>query len=199
VPVAPWHDRSPTDRVLARIGAHHFAVTRPEDLPRLLAVAEARKRQHTDGGRAAPDPDTWAEALLSMGEGKLLSLELEGGRRFVRGGQVEAWPVRAQASVRTTDPEQGPVRVRIQASGEFDSPDQARKALRFWDMVRQDYANNLGVRALGMSSPLSQAELEAQGNEVLFETELQLRQVRFALDFVEGSFDRGAMPGARTP
>lgn len=48
VEVAPWHDRDETERIIAIIGPRHFLICRPEDLPRVLAVARNRAAE-TDG------------------------------------------------------------------------------------------------------------------------------------------------------
>ncbi|HEY2736640.1 MAG TPA: hypothetical protein VGI70_21720, partial [Polyangiales bacterium] len=79
IPVAPWHSADATARVLALIGPRLFAITREEDLGRVLAVARSLARR-----KHLADADA-TQALVSMGERELLGLSVENARAFVRG------------------------------------------------------------------------------------------------------------------
>ena len=53
--VAPWHNLDETPRVLALIAPQQFAITRSEDLPRVLQVARALSaRRAREGARRDP-------------------------------------------------------------------------------------------------------------------------------------------------
>jgi hypothetical protein len=82
VKTAPWHNLDSTPRTIALLSTHVFSISRNQDLKRVLAMAKARELRD-------PSKDEWlaargAEALLSMGPEEVLSVEVEGARRFVR-------------------------------------------------------------------------------------------------------------------
>jgi len=70
VPVAPWHDRDRTVREVALLGGGVFAITRPEDLPALLAVARARAGGDDDDGGSTEDGAGGGEGGETTGEGE---------------------------------------------------------------------------------------------------------------------------------
>ncbi|MFW6067681.1 MAG: hypothetical protein ACOC97_05025 [Myxococcota bacterium] len=190
VPVADWPDQDATRRVIAVIGPEHFAISRPQDLPRVLAVAQARQdAQRADGGTDEPRPDVgaWGDALLSMGEDEALTLEVEGARHFVRGPMRERFPSRLRLAV----VDAGGGRVKLTGEGTYEDADQARAALDYADRVRSAYARNTFVRLAGVARPLEEATLELDDEVLRFETELGLGQIRLALGYVEGLLARG--------
>lgn len=190
VPVAPWPDRDATERVIALIGDQHFTISRSDDLPRVLAVAQARRAEKTDGGAAAPDADDWGEALLSLEEGEALTLEVEGARHFVRGPMADRFPTRLRLAVSETPTG----RVKLTGEGTYGSERNAEEARDYANGVREAYARNTFVRLSGMARPLEEAELAVEGPLLRFETELTLGQVRMMLGYVEGFLSRGRPP-----
>jgi hypothetical protein len=188
--VARWPNADATERVIALVGPQAFTITRSEDLPRVIAVARERRREaerlaHETG---APVPDD-AAALLSMVEGEVVSLEIEGARAFVR-GNANAIPVRARGAA--TELEGGVVAIR--AEGSFDDDAQAEAARAFWDRMRASYARNPLVALVGLSSALERATLRSEGATIFFETQLEPRQVAFALRYLRGMFERPRAP-----
>ncbi|MFW5875905.1 MAG: hypothetical protein ACOCXM_04155 [Myxococcota bacterium] len=191
VPVAPWPDRDTTERVIALIGDQHFTISRSDDLPRVLAVAQARQaRQTDDGGTPAPNVDDWGEALLSLEEGEALTLEVEGARHFVRGPMADRFPTRLRLAVSETPTG----RVKLTGEGTYGSEEDAEEARDYANGVREAYARNTFVRLSGMSGPLEEAELSVDDELLRFETELTLGQVRMMLGYVEGFLSRGRPP-----
>lgn len=197
VPVAPWPDRDATRRMIALIGQHQFTISRPEDLKRVLAVAQARqKSRHRPSHDDAPNPEKWGEALLSMGDGEALSLEVEGARHFVRGPMATRFPTRLRiAVVQLSDG-----RVQLNGQGTYDSPEEARAALDFAERVRQAYAHQMLLRLMGMASPLEDAQLKVDGSTLDFQTDLTLAQIRLVLGYVQGVISQQQRaPGPNAP
>jgi len=192
--VAPWPDADETERVIALVGPQSFTITRSEDLPRVIAVARERRREAERLARetGAPVPDD-AAALLSMVEGEVVSLEVEGARAFVRGA-TDAIPVRARGAA--TEREGGVVAIR--AEGSFEDDARAEAACAFWERMRTSYARNPLVALVGLASALDRATLRAEGATIFFETQLEPRQVAFALRYLRGMLER-PRPGARPP
>ncbi|KPK52213.1 MAG: hypothetical protein AMJ63_10030 [Myxococcales bacterium SG8_38_1] len=108
VPTAPWLNQDQTPRTIALLSPHHFSITRRQDLQRVLALAKAREDRdaHQEGLLAAHGPD----ALLSMGLGEALALEVEGVHRFVI-GSIKNVPARLRVAVRETGPDEATVSV----------------------------------------------------------------------------------------
>ncbi len=177
VEVARWPDADETERVIALVGPRHFTITRPEDLPRLLAVARVRAEEETPEGAEQPPG---ADALLSMPDGAALTLEVEGARQFARGPRG----VPARAAVVVTERSGGGAEIVV--TGTYDSPEQAEEALAFWDRAREAYAGNLLVAAVGMSSTLRDMELSAEAEVLRARTTLSAQQLRLVLGYVHG-------------
>lgn len=186
VPVAPWPDADETERVIAIVGPHHFTITRPEDLPRLLAVARVRAEQEDDdgeddeGAEPAEAEPTGADALLSMPEGSALTLEVEGVRQFVRAPRGVPTRVRLVVNER---PAGG---AELMAEGTYESERLAAEAREFWEHARASYAGHIVVQLTGMSSALADMELVVEGDRLTARTALNARQLRLALDYVQG-------------
>ena len=187
VPVAPWPDADDTERVIALVGPRHFTITRPEDLPRLLAVARVRaeeERREAQGDGPEQEPaerePTGADALLSMPDGAALTFEIESAREFMRGAR--GVPARGRVVVNER-PASG---AELVVTGEYDSREQAEEAREFWDRVRLAYADNVFVRMLGVSRPLETMELTVSGTELRARTTLSQAQLRLGIDHLKG-------------
>jgi|GEM_PF-876927 len=194
--VARWPNIDETERVIALVGPHAFTITRNEDLPRVIAVARERRREAERLAQAAgtPVPDD-ADALLSMAEGEVLSIEVEGARAFVRGGPTESIPTRLRAAAR----ELAAGRVEVVADGHFESADQATAARAFWDGMRASYARNALVALVGLGSALDHATIEVEGDTVHFRTELTPRQIALVLRYARGMLERPRSPAGSAP
>jgi hypothetical protein len=196
IAVAPWHDLDETDRVVALIAPQQFAITRPDDLPRILAVAHAlSERAERESGHAPSDP---MQALLALGADEAFSLSVEGARNFVQ-GNMRGVPERLEAVVHAPNAESGIIAVHM--SGVFETPEAASEAARYWESVRRRYATHPLVAIVGMSSPLKKATLEANDTRVALQTEVTVAQARVVLGFLRDALGPATtrMPTAGTP
>jgi len=189
VPVAPWANADETVRVVAKIGQRHFAITRPEDLPTLLAIAQTRAESESESESTEEDPEeneetSWADALLSMEEGAALTVEVEGARRFVR-GMTRGVPMRLRVSVEDRPNHS----VRIRASGDYESPRAAAEAVAYWDALKTQAARNALVRMMGFGPALTSIEFVVDELEVRAEVSLGPRQIRTILDFLRSELE----------
>lgn len=189
VAVAPWPNADETERVLALLGPRHFVLCRPDDLERVLAIAQAREAEAAENDPAA-ERIRGAEALLAMEEGEALSLEVEGARRFLRRGDPTLFPARFRASM-TRD---GETHVRLRVNARFEDVDEAERALGYWNEQRERLAGQTMVALLGFSGPLRDAQVVRDERTISVESRLTLRQVRAILGFLEGAVRR---PGPR--
>lgn len=184
--VAPWENLDPTPRVIALIGPRHFAITRPVDLPRLLAIAAARAQRKVSPGQAAAQP---ADALLAMEPDEGLSLEVEGAAQFVRGGGKPVPDhVRCSAVARPHD------RIALRSVFTYESAEGARGAHDFASALRARYGKNLLVMALGLSDVIEDAALSQVDREVRIELTLTAAQARLVLGYVRELFSPPRTP-----
>jgi hypothetical protein len=194
IPVAPWHDDDTTERLIALIGPGHFAISRPEDLPRVLAIAQARQarkaRANADSDSSGLDPTAWGEALLSLGDDEAITLEVEGARNFVRGPMAARFPTR----LRIAAVEHPSGLVRLATEGSFDSTDEATAARDFAEQVREAYARNVFLQLSGLGNVLKEAELSQDGSTLRLRLDLNVAQVRLLLGYIEGFLSRGQPP-----
>ena len=189
--VAPWLNRDRTERIVARLDESRFAIVRPEDLPRLLAVAQASADEQVDGGVLSP-----AAALMDMGADEALSVEAYGARRYVV-GNMRGIPLRARSTVRELPDN----RVTLVAEGEYDDAAQAAEAQGYWDRYLEQIAQNPWVGLIGMSSPVRNRQGRVEGAWLHYETVLSHRQIRSILGYGRMFFRQparrpdGTMPG----
>ena len=180
VRVAPWRNPDSTARVVALLGDHHFIICRPEDLPRVLALMHVRAEdQRLDAGVPAMAA---ADALLAMGDDEVMSFEIEGARRFVRAGRVDAMPLSGRLSVRETAGDT----VQLAGQARFEDAAQARGAKEFWAAQLAQLARSPMVSLVGLSTPLRRLTLRVEAEQVYFETSLGAGQVRLLLGYLEG-------------
>ena len=179
VRVAPWHNLDPTRRSIALLSAQHFAITRPKDLQRVLALTKARELRDAEeeGVVAARGPD----ALLSMGPQEALSLEIEGVHRFVRGSARHV-PVRLRIAIRET----GPNQATVNALATYRSMRDAEEASRYWRKVADFYSQQLVMTLAGFGRTLRRMTLAPKGERVRVSFTLSSDQIRFILSYLEG-------------
>ncbi|MCZ7686407.1 MAG: hypothetical protein M5U28_49665 [Sandaracinaceae bacterium] len=193
-PVADWHDGDETARVVALIGPRHFVIARPEDLPRVIAVARARREEAQEETEEHP-----ADALLSMQQGEGLS--------------PSRWrasaTTRARAPGRRSPLERLPLRLHLGLSearrgthrrahrGHFEDTAQAEGAVAYWDEARQAYARNIVTAVLGLSPILSRLELRADEEELRASVDIEVEEMRRLLGLVRGFFEERARPPAQ--
>lgn len=190
VPTAAWHNRDETRRTIALLGPRHFSITRRQDLARVLAMTAARERRDADeeGLVAASGPD----ALLSMGPGEAVSLEVEGVHRFVL-GSIKHVPVRLRLAVRET----GPNEATVVALATYGSEQEAVSAAEYWRKVATFYSQQLFMTLAGFGKTLRRMELNPDRERVQVSFKLNADQIRFILSYAEGRL-RGA-GGATRP
>ncbi len=186
VKTAAWNNLDSTSRTIALLGSHIFSITRDEDLERVLAMAKARElRDPTREGLVAA---RGADALLSMGPEEVLSVEVEGARRFVRGNSRHI-PVRARLAVVET----GPREATVHALAVYESAAEARAAADYWQSVADQYADQLWLSLAGFSSSLRSIELSQDDERIRIVFRLGHEQIRLVLSFLEGRLqDRSA-------
>jgi hypothetical protein len=183
IPVAPWANADETERVVALIAPHQFAITRPDDLPRVLQVARAlaARKAKASGSVPAVDP---GEALLGLEPDEMLSFSVEGARLFAR-GNVEGVPDRLQISVR----KRADTGLDVTASGSFDSTATAETARAYWERTRQRFAAHPLLAFIGMRDPLVNARLETRSTVLAFDTTISLQQAHVLLGFVRSALE----------
>jgi len=191
VRTAPWHNLDGTKRTIAVLSPHHFTITRPKDLRRVLALAKARglRDAKKEGLIKARGPD----ALLSMGPKEALSLEIEGVHRFVR-GSVRHIPMRLRVAVRET----GADEATVTALATFASDAEARDASIYWKKVAAFYSQQLMMTLAGFGKTLRRMTLDPEQERIEVSFTLTADQVRFILSYLEGRL-RGAGSTGRPP
>jgi hypothetical protein len=181
VRVAPWYNLDQTARVLALIAPRQFAITRSEDLPRVLQVARAlAQRRAADKAEADVDP---AEALLALDKDETLALSVEGARLFAR-GNVRGVPERLEASVRSLD---DGAALDVRVTGYFEDARSAEQAQVYWERVRERYAGHPLVALIGLRAPLADASVATSESEVEARTRVTLEQARVVLGFIRNA------------
>jgi hypothetical protein len=190
VSTAPWHNLDRTPRTIALLSAHHFSITRRQDLERVLAMMKARElRDAEDEGLVAARGPA---ALLSMGPDEAISLEVEGVHRFII-GSVKHVPLRMRVAVRETGADEATVSVLAT----YASATVAREASVYWKKVAQFYSQQLIMTLSGFGKTLRRMELTPEQDRVQVSFTLNADQIRFILSYAEGRL-RGAGPSTRT-
>ncbi len=179
VPIAAWNNRDETRRTIALLSPHHFSIMRRQDLGRVLALTKARQLRDADdeGLVEAHGPD----ALLSMGPGEAISLEVEGVHRFVI-GSIKHVPTRLRVAVRETGPNEATVAVRAT----YASHEDAVRAAEYWKKVTAFYSQQLFMTLAGFGKTLRRMELTPDEERVEISFKLNADQIRFLLSYAEG-------------
>ena len=190
--VADWENEDVTHRVIAMLSGRRFIIARPVDLPRVLALAEARERRDRDGakGRQADD----AGGLLSMTEGAAFELEAENVPKFAR-GQLIYLPERVRADAA----QDGPSHILVTVVATYESSAGAQAAAAYWGRVRDQYARSILLSLAGVGAPLREAKLSVDGDVFRIESRLRVQQARVIFSYVEGLFAGGAPRPPRPP
>lgn len=192
VSAADWPNPDATPRRVAIVGERHFVIARPEDLPRVLAIAAARsagagEEEGSEVPREAP-----ADALVALPEGAAISLEIEGARSYIRRSPCVV-PTRLRARVEEQESE-----VRVSLHAVFDTEDESRSAAECFDELRDRALGNPFVAFVGLAGPLGALELGAEGSALDASTRLSYAQVRRLLELARG-FLRRPPPTTATP
>ncbi len=192
VRIAPWFNADVTPRVIALVGPQHFTISRSQDLPRILSIANARAVERASGEKPVELP---ADALLSMDEGEGLSLEIDGVEQFIKRA-----PRGVPSKLRVSVIEVQGATISVRGRLVFADAEKAADGLRFWDAVRKSYARNALIGLLGLAEPLQNAVLELADKEVGIRVELSVEQTRLILGYVRGFLSPPApMPTSAVP
>jgi hypothetical protein len=168
---------------VALLGNGIFAITRPDDLPRVLAVARAAKPK--------PGSDAAGAALVQMGERELMNIAVENARSFVRGARAQLAPEQLVVSV--SEQAQSPEQLDVSATARYPDADQAENALEYWEKLRAQYASHPLVALMNLDRLLRDLKLSRDGAELRAALVVPQRQARLLLRFVRDSV-RGPEP-----
>jgi hypothetical protein len=164
VDVADWPNEDTTARVVAIVGPRHFTITRPEDLVRILGIAQVRAEREAEEESEGDEPTgpsgEGADALLSMGEGEAFTLEAEGVQNFVRSARADVAHLPERIRVGLADNGQG---VSVRGVAHYPSEETAAAAAEFWAAERDRQMDAMPgfVRML-----VPRVTIEADGDEV---------------------------------
>ncbi|MGD8824614.1 MAG: hypothetical protein PVI24_06525 [Myxococcales bacterium] len=195
IPTAPWYNRDATRRTIALLSPLHFSITRRQDLARVLALTKARERR--DAGAEGLVDAVGPDALLSMGPGEAISLEIEGVHRFVI-GNIKHVPTRLRVAVRETGSDEATVTARAT----YESHEDAVAASEYWRKVATFYSQQLFMTLAGFGKTLRRMELQAEKERVEISFKLNADQIRFILSYAEGRLQGSGgatRPGTRHP
>jgi hypothetical protein len=173
--VAPWFNRDATARVLALIGPSLFAITREEDLGRVLAVARtlAKRSQRT---AAQDDP---VQALLNLEKQELMAISVENARTFIQGASAQQIGDRIEISVKQS----GNDRFELHLTADYAGANDAKTAETFWQRVKERYANHPLTALIGMADVLRDASLTAHDSSLVGTLSVSSAQARLILRF----------------
>ena len=181
--MAPWLNRDETPRVVALIGPTLFAITREQDLARVIAVARALRDQKS------ASPGTDGEGLVHMAEHELMNVTVENARAFVRGARAERAPLRLELSAL-----RGERVIEVGLHARYPNADQARAAKDWMSTLRDRYASHPLIGLMGMDGMLRGVKLETHDAELEGHAEVPITQARLLLHFVRDAL-RGSQPG----
>jgi hypothetical protein len=193
VPATAWLSADGTVRELALIGERHFVIARPDDLPRVLAIAAARSAPRAQGRRPAPPPEDPAEALLSMGDGEGLLLEIENVAAFLRRSPCIV-PQRLRAGLVEV-----PGGVALRGEARFATAAEAEEAQRCLLSRAQQAAQFLIVQLYGVDGPLRRLDLVAEDATLRIETEFRDAELRTILGLLRGLLEPAAEAAPGSP
>ena len=188
IATAPWHNADETERVVALLAPSVFAITRPADLPRVLAVTRAT--------RAALAAENAGEALIHMDPRELMNVAVEDARSFVRGARAQLAPNQLVVSVREQAAD--PAQLEVSALARYPDAGQASSALEYWDKLRGQYASHALVALMNLDRLLRDMALSTSGSELKLELSVPPRQARLLLRFLRDSI-RGPTPEPAEP
>jgi len=183
IAVAPWLNRDETERIIALVGPKMFAITRPNDLSRVLAVAKGLADRLAQ--RKEKKSKDIASALLAMEAGETLSLSVEGARQFVR-GRTKGVPSRISVSVKEKQEKE----ILVNAEGLYDSAEQAKEAKAYWEQIRKRIASHPLVLLVDLNRPLTDATLELNETSLIAHMVLTYKNVRVLFGILENALSQ---------
>jgi hypothetical protein len=193
IAVAPWLNQDETERIVALVGPEMFTITRPDDLPRVLAVAKGladRRAKEKQGNENIPS------ALLAMGEDVTLSLSIEGARQFVR-EDADGIPSRLEVTLKEAAlKEDQEKEIIVNAQGFYDSDEQAEQAKKYWDEIRKRFMSHPLVLLIGMGGVLSEATIERTDATLSAQIHLTYQQARVLIGILQNALNPPKTPSS---
>jgi hypothetical protein len=186
VPATAWPSPDPTEREVALVGERHFVIARPQDLPRVLAIAAARRT------RRGPIEESAADALLSMGEGEGLSVEVENVAAFTRRSPC---PVAQRLRVGVVETADG---ADVRGEARFATADEATEARECLGQLAERASRNVIVALYGLDGPLERLDLAADGTTLRVETAVRTSELRVVMNLLRGLLERPPPGGPGT-
>ena len=181
---APFYSPDGADRRVAILDDHHVVLSRPDDLPRVLAIAAAR----TTDQETNP-----ADALLSMNEGEAVSVEVEGLAAFVRRSPCE---IARHARLAMLQAQDG---VTLDGVATFDTAEHASSARQCFDDLRVWAASSVVVQFMGFSVPLYEIEMTTDDEVLHVHGALSEEQLRTAMGMLRDALRRPPPPPSIAP
>ncbi len=179
VPTTRWPSDDGTERRVAILEERLFVIARPDDLPRVLAIAAAR---------AQGDASSTADALLALPEGAAITVEVEGVRSYARRSPC-AVPTRLSSRA---DPHALDVEVSLHAI--YDTAEEATEAARCFESLRARVVRNPFVSFAGMGPALTGLRFAVEGASLDAHTTLSYGQVRTLLRYARGMLEPPTPP-----
>lgn len=206
--VARWPTLDDTAREVALLDERHFVVARPDDLPRVIAVALARfaptpttvaSATPTEGtpttneppaaeGATSPTttstevPTSPGGALVAMRENEVLSFEVEGVANYLRRSPCPHTPSRFRASLVPTD--DGGAEVHAEATFADEAEVTASQACL--DQLRRTYMENPIVQFVGVGGPLRLVTWSPEPPRLAATTRIDRAELQSVLRFLHG-------------
>jgi hypothetical protein len=174
--ITTWPSPDPTPREVALVGPRRFILARPRDIPRVLAIATARRAR-----RGASEG--LLDALLALPDDTTLSVEVENVAMFVRRSPC-AVPRHLEFSAMQT--EEG---LELVLDANFERADDAQSASTCLRDLAQTHSRNYAVIALGLTGPLDRLDAGAEDTRLALHTRLLWGELRTLL-----SLARSVMP-----
>jgi len=182
--VAPWHNRGPTERIVALVADDQFTITRPADLPRVLSVARAMGRRQAKEGIKGSQGSRGAKGLLGMFENEAVALSVEDTGRFVV-GSPHGLPKSLRISVSPIDE----FHASLTARGRYASPAEAGAAIEYLEEMKRRLVDHPRVELLGLRTGLESAKIKREENVATIDFYLTLHQTRYLVEMVSGALN----------
>ena len=178
IDVAPWHNRGPTERVIALTGRDQFVISRATDLTRVLSVAAALARVRTQQGFEQGELSEQG-GLLAMQPNEAVALWIEDVASYVP-ARAEGVPRSLRLSIYHIDQFNSELRVR----GQYASATAAAAAKVTMDELRARLSDDPKIVFLGLKSALDAAQIEQAQAALSLHVRLTLHQTRYLLRYV---------------
>lgn len=164
--VVDWPAETSVPRLVVLTGENELVVTTPEELDHVIAVA----RDHA----ARREGDACVEPALAIEDGIVATITAE--EVGASGRRMRYPPESFHVAVRQND-EGG---IALDVSGTYADEAAADRARRHYGQLRDRYAGQMLVRAVGLDRPLRQATIAGEGNTFTLGasfTEEELRRI----------------------